>query len=736
MKADILTLKALFQKDARYVIPTFQRPYVWNQEEQWEPLWNDVRNVAEEYLENLVRVGTDRPADAERQTGSHFLGAVVVQQRSTSAREIETREVIDGQQRLTTLQLLLDATQEVFEQEGLVPESRLLKKLVLNDADLVGNDRDIAFKVWPTLVDQEPFRRAMTNELVVDGFESIPIVQAHEFFKLQVRQWLSEHPELAAERANGLVSALMGLLQMVVIDLDPSDDPNVIFETLNARGTPLLASDLVKNSVLHAASEAGLDSDALYSQLWKGFDDLWWRTEVRQGRIVRPRIDTYLNYWLIMRTGDEILSTDVFPRFRRYAEEVGPPITAIVQDMKDIATAYRELEQRDDRFPEGVFLYRWHVMDAGVSTPVVLWLLSNRTAIGSQGLRRALNAIEGYLVRRMICRMTTKDYNRLFLEMMDKVRKASADTVGELIVDLLARETAESRVWPSDARLREAILTLPLYQLLTRGRLRMVLEAIEDALRSPKSEEQHVPRGLTIEHIMPQGWRQHWPLPIGAPSDAPEVRDRVVQTLGNLTLVNDRLNPSMSNGPWTSEDPTQSKRHGLSEHSVLLLNREVLKMAPEQWDENLVRQRSTVLFESIASIWPSPAATGDTFTANSLSLSVDPPPSTPQTDIEAEFARHLLTGIQQCQELDYNPTAFRIMMAEHGAVGAVQRLLQPPVERCSDGFVKLWELKRLDLAVEYSVAFDERFRALFTDDERGIARDRLALYGVVAPSTG
>ena len=130
MKVDILSLKKLFQQDIRYVIPTFQRPYVWNQEEQWEPLWDDVRNVAEEYLDQLEIVGPDQRAQAEERTGAHFMGAVVVQQQPTPAAEIDVRHVIDGQQRLTTLQLLADATQEVVEDLGQAPVAKRLAKLV------------------------------------------------------------------------------------------------------------------------------------------------------------------------------------------------------------------------------------------------------------------------------------------------------------------------------------------------------------------------------------------------------------------------------------------------------------------------------------------------------------------------------------------------------------------------------------------------------------------------------
>ncbi len=116
LTTQILTPKQLFQKDVHYTIPDFQRPYVWSQEDQWEPLWSDLQNVAEDYLER--RAETVDAVEAQAKARAHFLGAIVMQQVPTPAKDIERREVIDGQQRVTTIQLLLDATQEVLEERG------------------------------------------------------------------------------------------------------------------------------------------------------------------------------------------------------------------------------------------------------------------------------------------------------------------------------------------------------------------------------------------------------------------------------------------------------------------------------------------------------------------------------------------------------------------------------------------------------------------------------------------
>ena len=296
MKTDILTPKDLFQKDIHYTVPGFQRRYVWKQDEQWEPLWEDVCNTADNYLEQLNKENGEGVV-AEQNTARHFLGAVVVQQVNTATRDVERREVIDGQQRLTTLQLLLDAVQSVCEERGVRGVAKRLFKLVTNDKDLV-EDQDHILKLWPTTNDREAFRHAMHNGLATDGYEESLIVQAHEYFQLQARQWLGPNSdsELVQTRMEALETALTGMLQMVVIDLGPQDDPHVIFETLNARGTPLLQSDLIKNYV---AAEAGQTAQ---EDIWGNLDEDWWREDLRQGRLLRPRIDALLGYWLGMRT--------------------------------------------------------------------------------------------------------------------------------------------------------------------------------------------------------------------------------------------------------------------------------------------------------------------------------------------------------------------------------------------------------------------------------------------------
>ena len=583
MDVNILNLHDLFVKPGCYKIPLFQRSYAWEQDDQWGPLWEDVQNTAEYYLEQ------------DAKGAAHFLGAIVLQQQSTRAGRLDTRIVVDGQQRLITLQLLLDAVQEVFEEFGADLASKRLARLVLNEDIYVDDDPNSVFKVWPTQSDQAAFRHAMDNDLPSKQHQDSPIVQAHEFFKSQARQWLNDELQENGTRVGALEQAVTELLELVVIDLDHSDDPHVIFETLNARGTPLLQSDLIKNMVLQEAKITGTASDSedvtRADRLWS-FNDRWWKEEITQGRLLRPRIDVFLNYWLIMRMRYEVAPNNVFSVFRRYYNGQRNSIDEVAADVRRVGEIYRVVE-RESSPDIATFLYRRRVMQAGILTPVLLWLLSSE--VPRQQLEKSLRALESHLVRRMVCRMTTRGYNRLFLGLLNNLEEAGAELAGDTIVDYLKGRTAYAEMWPGDQQLQDAFTTQPLYRLLTKGRLRIVLEGIEEELRTIKAESQTVPRDLTIEHIMPQQWRQHWPLSTNVEDWE---RDQLIHSIGNLTLVNNLLNLDLSNAPW------QGKQATLGEHSVLFLNKTLLDKAPEVWDEAAIAARAKRLCQVATRVWP------------------------------------------------------------------------------------------------------------------------------------
>lgn len=594
MQTNLKRPQRLFVQPVRYEIPAFQRRYVWTQEEQWEPLWNDV----EELVQSIREDG---------QTEPHFMGAVVLQQMQTATATIERRIVVDGQQRLTTIQLLIDAVQEVLEERGYSEPAKRLSALVMNGKEYRDGNQDHAFKVWPTAVDRIAFRHAMSNDLSAADYAASRIVQAHEYFKGQAVQWLDRFPTNSGEHqsaASALEVAVSHSLEIVVIDLGEADDPHVIFETLNARGTPLLQSDMVKNKLLQDAGigirDEEVEATEKEKEIWPFDQDDWWAQEVGRGLQRRPRIDVYINHWLILRNRAVMKPYDEFRAFQRYADSrmsTDETIWDIARDLGELGAIYRDIEEV--RRPDiQVFLERRNTMNVGVVTPLLLWLLS--ADLPPPQLSNCLTALESFLVRRVVCGYSARSYGELFVGLIQKLSKAPTSEADNVIVTFLEEQRAQAALWPGNEELRERFIEAPLYWYLTRGRLRMILEGIEQSLRSSKAESQLVPENLQIEHIMPQAWSPHWPLPDDQADneEAFTKRDRVIHTLGNLTLVNGRLNPSLSNAGW------ESKVESLADHSVLFLNKQLVKEAPINWDEAAIEQRSKWLHAQAVEVWP------------------------------------------------------------------------------------------------------------------------------------
>jgi hypothetical protein len=375
METQVRTPQMVFMQPQRLVVPLFQRPYVWNEENQWEPLWNDVVRVAERLLKQPS--GKHYP---------HFLGAVVLQQTPRQTGSMQERTIIDGQQRLTTLQLLLDALAAELHSVKALPPAMRLEPLVVNAEHFRSKSED-EFKVWPTNRDRPAFNAVMGAEPPVDydslGHRGERIVQAHRFFAEQAREWLLlDGPQATLERAAAIETVVRELLQMVVIDLGADENAQEIFETLNARGAQLTAADLIKNFVFQRLLETGIiDVEDAYQRNWREFETGFWETEVSVGRLRYPRSAIFLNHWLIARTGEEVVAREVFDRFKRFADdEAGAPMPELLEQIHAAAGQYRDFITTAAA-PTGpldriaLFGYRTGILESEVIKPLVLCLL-------------------------------------------------------------------------------------------------------------------------------------------------------------------------------------------------------------------------------------------------------------------------------------------------------------------------------------------------------------------------
>lgn len=609
MQSRTLSPTDIFGHHTRYVVPLFQRPYVWNRDEQWEPLWQDVRVVAERLLD---------PAGAVSPPAPHFLGAVVLDQQSTPSGYIAVRRVIDGQQRLTTLQLFLDAVRRVVHEQGEQMDEQALRILVRNDPQIAHHSAEV-FKVWPTDRDQLGFQAAM-GEDADHGQTASPLVHAHDYFVTTITQWALEGEEgdlrdSPSSRLSALVRTVRDHLRLVVIDLEPGDNAQVIFETLNHRGTPLLAADLIKNLLFQVAEGQGADVKRLHDECWGPMDYDYWRLKVGQGRRMRPRIDMFFHAWLTMKLCREIAPDRIFLEFRDLLRREEPLVTDLMAEIAADARVYQGMAEMPPHTVEGTFHYRVvRALDTAVVAPLQLWLMRwDASRLPEEQRHIALRSLESWIVRRSLCRATVKDINRLVVELLRTVHEAGPEQAGEAVRQHLEAQRADSRYWIDDDRLRVVLRTAPLYTSLTRPRLRMLLESLEDSLRGPMGEGQQCPKQLTVEHVMPQQWDEHWGGGVVGDPAAVELRNGHIHVLGNLTLVNGKLNPAMSNRPWTNATTAarglagNGKRALLLEHSTLKLNAHLASGHEEQWTETDIDQRTERLTELIVRIWPRPS---------------------------------------------------------------------------------------------------------------------------------
>jgi hypothetical protein len=599
VKVDKLNLERVFERTERLEAPLFQRPYVWKWDPNWKALWESIQMVAERRLE-------------QRHIHPHFLGTIVLDQLSTGLGKIHARQIIDGQQRLTTLQLALAAARDLCRRVNEEKYAKAFEKLTVNDVPL-SDDPDDRFKVWPTNADREDFRSVMTAgaPVLVRKMEHASpdddwlIPNAYLSFADAFEEWFGSPgtPEFRS-RLETLYITLRDDLHLVVIDLEANDDAQEIFETLNSLGTPLLPADLVKNFLFHRAEAEHADTEKLYDEYWAKFDleKGFWRKEVRQGRLKRPRLDLFLGHFLTLQQREEVVIAKLFPDYRDLIQE-GEVGTAAqhMQRFSSYADVYERFETFEPSSREGLFFYRLEQLDTTTVYPLLLEALMKFGGPAHRSeLHQILGDLESFFVRRAVCELTGKNYNKLIVELL-KALHSGADFSAAAIRAFLLKQDSDVARWPNDTEFSNAWTELLFYKRLKK-KARMILEALELALHTGKTEKVVIDEKLTMEHLMPREWQKHWPLDAdeGSPEAEKKARERdwYVESIGNLTLLTKELNPSVSNGRW------DRKRDKILEHSALNLNRKL----PELWDEDKIQKRTATLLSAAIRIWPYPAS--------------------------------------------------------------------------------------------------------------------------------
>ena len=609
MQADTKELKQILTAEGRFVIPTFQRDYEWTQEGQWQLLFEDLDAVA-------GRLGAARAqaeatgsskTKAEKEVAPHFLGAVVCDQLPSPAGGLSLSAVIDGQQRLTTLQLLVRGVLDVLQESG-SPRGRQVKRLLQNPEDVVDEPHE-RYKLWPRRKDREVWPVAMADAVPQYSAEDHLYLQARRFFAESVREVILDVD--GRDRTDDLVDALLDLFKLVVIDLDDNDDAQVIFEVLNGRQTPLSASDLVKNLLFlrgELANEHELE--ALYDAYWADFDEGWWKKQIGTGHAARARRDVLLSVWLTAVSGSEASVGHLYGEVRQYLAGGERTTEDILIELAAYGRAYKAIYGALD--PGSTELARAYgnleTLKLQTAVPLLAWLRTLHSArLSPADHERAVGAVESWVIRRMILGVNTRGYNAAFMSVLKSAQAAAKDpeaNIADAIIEALSAGP-NSLAWPTDSEITQVFAQERIYGRFTQERIRLLLGAIDARMRAenPKTEPAVFDyTKLQIEHLMPRRWVQHWPLPAEVLDDpvqrelATTERTAVVDRLGNLTLVTSAFNQGVSNLGW------EHKRPELAAQSALQLNLPIA--AVDRWDEATITARGQALAAIACRVWP------------------------------------------------------------------------------------------------------------------------------------
>lgn len=611
MQAGDVKLGKVFSNDHVNVIPLFQRPYIWDRDENWAPLWRDVCRAA-------LGVEADRIKGAQEPSDAYFLGAVVIHQRVKHPQRLDSSHIIDGQQRMTTLQVLFAAMRAVAAARGQDKTAAQCTALLENREEVLDEEfPEDRYKVRPLPQDRDAFHWAVRrpDEVVAPPDDNHRLVRARRWFEEQISEWLDEE-NAGLTRLEDVLTVLKDRMQLVQINLGPSDHPQVIFEALNHRGVRLAAADLVKNRLFYAVEGQGDGNDAekLLLDHWLPLDNKYWRSTITTGRIKRALVDLLISYWLTVKTQNEVIVDSLFSDFSRWMDRTDERAAAIIKDLRRYADIYLRILESSPTSPTGRLVATMRATSTNTPWPALLALHAT-VGVPAEQLEKAATSIDSYLMRRGVGGLTTKDYNRVFIGVLKVVLAASPTEAGDVLTKVLAEHTADSRYWPSDKEFAEAIRGPKIYNRMYRARLKALLAIMENHLRSDMVVGNNLldvgDSSLNIEHVLPQKWRTNWPLAGDADDIAEARREAAVNRLGNLTLATAKLNPKMSNKPW------EEKRSLLQSHSLVRLTSASILASPEtsaltdiqwtaKWDEDRIEHRTEYLALLAEELWPGP----------------------------------------------------------------------------------------------------------------------------------
>jgi uncharacterized protein with ParB-like and HNH nuclease domain len=540
MQAKETKLQDIIEGTKQYVVPLFQRTYSWTQKE-WEVLWKD--------LVELCEMDTPR---------THFIGSMVNMPTVSVPEGVAKYLLIDGQQRLTTVFILLILLRDRAKDKQNLRFAGEIENTLLVNQYKDGSDH---YKLLPTQVDRQVFENLIDGQVINVGESSI--IKAYSYFEKKLKQ-----VELEPEKLKKIITQYFSIVS-IVLDID--DNPYLVFESLNAKGKPLAQADLIRNYFFMRIDIS--KQDTIYNEYW-----------LPMYTALDDNLTEFIRHFL-MKDGSIIKQSDVYYALKEKVNLLN--VTEYLSQLKCFSTYYQCLIDPDFESDSQIkkYLKRLNRIEVTTAYPLLLNFYHDyhNQKISKGDFVELLQTLENYLIRRFICGVASNQLNKIFPSIYSQISANYSDDPVKGFKYLL-----QGKNYPKDNEFYSKFRDVKVYgNGDRRTKTALILETLEEGF----SHKEQVPfNDLTVEHIMPQTLTPSWERELGERFE--ETHDLFLHTIGNLTLT--AYNSELSNDDFVIKQQKLINSH-------LELNKYFSSVS--RWTRDEIEQRTEQLVLKAINIW-------------------------------------------------------------------------------------------------------------------------------------
>lgn len=546
----------------QFVIPIYQRNYVWEKKNIIQ-LLEDIEKMIPYY-------------DNDDESIFHFFGSIVYIDTLHKGSFSEWT-IIDGQQRLTTIFLILQVLKQIYYEQ----EKIITKKYLLNDEDIINTSDEMdRYRLKPLVSDDNVYKLISDNKLerLTDSEQNSNVLKAYNVIKKELEKWKSKY---TFEEIIGAIDKF----KVVWIQLDKKEDPQQVFESINSTGVNLSAADLIRNFVL--MNKDNSTQTHIYNEYW---------SPIEFDYVGTKNLKEFFRFYVSIKEKITIPEREVYEKFKLQYEKLLAEQNEeeILSEILNYARYYyyisRDASESNNQTLEEI-LKDYRNAKSNMPHIVIMETMNlyfNKQRIEESDLLSTIKLLTTYIVRRNICGIDTKSISNIFGSMLGKILKKfeeGENYYNSVLKTFVVDTRLTNQFMPTDKTIEEEFNKSNLY---SRESTTFILKKIEN-------NESRIPySNLNVEHVMPQTETKYWSKYVNENS----IYEEVVNRIGNLTLVDSKDNSSMSNRNF------EAKKQVLNKSRHIKMNEEILNK--ENWNEDEILERSKILSQEFIKIFPYP----------------------------------------------------------------------------------------------------------------------------------